>query len=90
MLDRLDRCVEYVKEKGNREYTDFHARRIVEIACDAYIGYLLLDQARTKDEKRFTAKNFIARGEARSVANTRLVTSGDQTVLRKHKAMLEL
>ncbi len=88
MLEQLKRCVDYVKKKDNREYTDFHARRIVEIASDAYIGYLLLSQAKKKHEKQFTAKNFILRAAARADANVKLVTSGDQTVLRKHKAML--
>ncbi len=88
MLDRLAKCVAYVKRKDNREYTDFHARRIVEIACDAHIGCLLLSQATVKPAKQFTAKNFILRATARADASTRLVTSGDQTVLRKHRAML--
>jgi hypothetical protein len=88
MLDRLDKCVAYVKKKDKREYTDLHARRIVEIATDAIVGYLLLDQARRKDAKRFTAKHFITHGAARADAHARLVTSGDQTLLRKHKTML--
>ena len=88
MLGQLGRCVAYVKKKDNREYTDLHARRIVEIATDAYVGYLLLSQARVKAEKQFTARNFIARAAARADANTRLVTSGDQTLLRKHRVML--
>ncbi|MFW6107997.1 MAG: acyl-CoA dehydrogenase family protein, partial [bacterium] len=88
MLDRLDRCIAFVKEMGKREYTDLHARRIVEIAVDAYIGYLLLEQAKVKKPKRITAKNFITRAAARADANTRLVTSGDQTLIRKHKDLL--
>jgi len=90
MLERLAKCVAYVKNKDNREYTDFHARRIVEIATDAYIGYLLLRQAKRKPEKQYTAKNFITRAAVRADANARLVTSGDQTLLRKHRAMLGL
>jgi len=88
MLGQLEKCVAYVKKKDSREYTDLHARRIVEIATDAYIGALLLGQAKTKAEKQYTARNFIARAAARTEANTRLVTSGDQTLLRKHRAML--
>ena len=88
MLEQLEKCIAYVKKKDNRDYTGLHARRIVEIATDAYIGYLLLRQAKRKPEKQFTAKNFILRGAARAEANVRLVTNGDQTLLRKHRAML--
>ncbi len=88
MVGQMRKCADHVKKKDNREYTDFHARRIVEIACDAYIGYLLLSQAKQKVEKQYTARNFILRAAARADGNTRLVTSGDRTVLRKHKAML--
>jgi 3-(methylthio)propanoyl-CoA dehydrogenase len=88
MLDLLAKCVAYVKAKENKEYTDYHARRIVEIASDAYIGFLLLDQATKKESKQFTAKDFIVRAEARAVANHRLVTNGDQMLLRKHRSML--
>ena len=88
MLEQLGKCVEYVKKKNNRDYTDYHARRIVEVATDAYIGYLLLSQATKKEEKRFTAKNFVVRAAARADANAKLITSGDQTVLRKHRTML--
>jgi hypothetical protein len=35
-----------------------------------------------------TAKNFILRAGARAEMNTRLVTSGDQTLIRKHRTML--
>ena len=88
MLEKLEKCIAYVKKKGNKDYTDLHARRIVEIACDAYIGYLLLNQAKLKAEKQLTAKNFILRAAARAEANTRLATSGDQTLIRKHRTML--
>jgi hypothetical protein len=88
MVEQLHRCVEYVKTKDDREYTDFHARRIVEIACDAYIGYLLLDQSRVKDAKQYTARSFITRAAVRADAAAKLVTSGDETVLQKHKVML--
>ena len=88
MLEKLDKCIAYVKKKDKKDYTDLHARRIVEIACDAYVGYLLLSQAKLKDEKQLTAKNFILRAGARAEMNTRLVTSGDQTLIRKHRTML--
>jgi len=88
MLEQLDKCVAYVKKKDNKDYTELHARRIVEMATDAYIGYLLLRQAKVKVEKQYTAKNFIIRAAARAEGNMRLVTNGDQTLLRKHRAML--
>ena len=88
MLAQLGKCTAYVKKKNSKDYTDLHARRIVEIATDAYIGYLLLSQAKLKAKKQFTAKNFILRAAARAESNVRLVTSGDQTLIRKHRAML--
>ncbi len=89
ILDRLDKCVAFVKKKNSREYTDLHARRIVEIAVDAWIGHLLLEQAVVKEKKQITAKHFITRAAAQADARARLVTSGDQTLIRKYETVLE-
>ena len=85
---QVAKSVAFLQKKDKREYTDLHARRLVEMAMDVYIGYLLLRQAKVKPEKQYTAKNFIARAAARADGHSRLVTSGDQSLLRKHRVML--
>ena len=45
MTDALEETTKKVNEAGYPEYTDFHARRLVEIAGYTIIGYLLLQDA---------------------------------------------
>ena len=42
MTEQLETATQTIGEVGNTEYTDFHARRLVEMAGYTIIGYLLL------------------------------------------------
>jgi 3-(methylthio)propanoyl-CoA dehydrogenase len=55
----IDEALEFVKSKGP-EYRDFMARRVVDLALDHYIGWLLLDQATRWDYKKKIALRFLA------------------------------
>lgn len=52
-------AVELVKDKKDNEYLDFHARRLVEMAGNIIMGYLLLLDANRDEEYHDSAKIFI-------------------------------
>jgi 3-(methylthio)propanoyl-CoA dehydrogenase len=68
MTDQYAKTVEKVSEYNDQEYYDFHARRLVEMAGNIIIGYLLLYDA-TRDEKYASSADiFIRKGRAENVA----------------------
>jgi len=82
------RCIDYIHEKDDREYTDFYARRLVDVAMETYIGHLLLEQAETSDHKRTIAAMFINDLIPRLNMNAAYVTSGDTSIIAEHHAVL--
>ncbi|HAN78315.1 MAG TPA: acyl-CoA dehydrogenase [Bacteroidales bacterium] len=53
-----------VVEFKNPEYIDFHARRLVEMAGNIIMGYLLLQDTMRSEEYRISAEIFIKKGAA--------------------------
>lgn len=59
-------AVEAVVAKGDNEYVDFHARRLVEMAGHIILGYLLMIQAAEDDEYRRSADIYVKAGYAQN------------------------
>lgn len=57
-------AVAKVSEAKDTSYTDFHARRMVEMAGHIIMGYLLLDDANRNEEFAKSARNYVRFGEA--------------------------
>ena len=76
----LAQAVTFVKEQGN-EYMELHGRQLVDIACDLYMAYLLLNQARHSQEKLVTASRYILEIVPRAKYNYELIISGDRSSL---------
>lgn len=65
MTAKLEQCTAKVAEAGNPEYTDFHARRLVEMAGYTVIGYLLLIDSQRCEKFRKSAGVFVRYGAAK-------------------------
>ena len=85
---RLDDAMAFLKQDGNPDYTDLMGKRLSNIACDAVIGYLLLDEAEHSAEKRIMAEKFIRDAAVRTAAHFTAITSGNDLVLREYKNLL--
>jgi 3-(methylthio)propanoyl-CoA dehydrogenase len=59
MTDEYEKCVKIVSGTGDNEYMDFHARRLVEMAGNIIMGYLLMKDADTDDVFQPSAEIFI-------------------------------
>ncbi len=68
----------FVKQQGT-EYMDLYGRKIVDVACDIYLGYLLLRQAKHSERKQAVARRFITTATPRISANCDLIKSGDKS-----------
>ena len=59
MTEDFEEAAGEVKEKGDKEFSDFHARRLVEMAGNVVMGYLLLINSNTNDDYKKYAEIFI-------------------------------
>lgn len=64
MTDEYERAVKAVVAVKDNEYIDYHARRMVEMAGNIVMGYLLLHDTQRDDKFRTSAEIFISRGKA--------------------------
>ncbi len=60
LTDDFEKRVSEVVAAGNSELTDFHARRLVEMAANIIMGHLLLLDAQRDNEYAATAEIFIS------------------------------
>jgi alkylation response protein AidB-like acyl-CoA dehydrogenase len=59
LTDAYEKCVAGVTAIGNNELTDFHARRMVEMAANIIMGYLLLHDAQRDPSYTSSAELFL-------------------------------
>ena len=64
MTEEYEQTVQNVIEMKDEELLDFHARRLVEMAGNIIMGYLLVLDAMRDEEYQNIAEVFIKRGEA--------------------------
>jgi len=64
MTDEYERAAKVVIDVKDTEYLDFHARRLVEMAGNIVMGYLLLLDTQRDDKFRISADITIKRGKA--------------------------
>ena len=75
MTDQFSKTVEKINEYSDNEYFDFHSRRLVEMAANILIGYLLLYDANRSDEYTMSADIFIRKGRAENVATVSFINN---------------
>jgi hypothetical protein len=64
MTDEFEVSVNYLVSEKNEELFEFHSRRLVELAGNIIMGYLLLNDAKRDPEYKVAAEVFIKRSEA--------------------------
>ena len=82
--EQLNKAVTFVKEQNDAEYTDYHARRIVDIGADTIISYLLCMNAIKSEKKKKTAELFISKAEHRINAALNYILTGDRSLIEIH------
>ncbi|MGV8826943.1 MAG: acyl-CoA dehydrogenase family protein [Breznakibacter sp.] len=73
MTDEYERAVKAVVDVKDNEYIDFHARRLVEMAGNIVMGYLLLLDTQREERFKTSTDIFIKRGKADNHAKATFV-----------------
>ena len=86
--DALKQAVEHLRA-SDTDYRDLMARKVVDIAADVYISYLLLDQATLWDRKESVAGKFISDALPRIKMNLEHVLSDDRRILEEFDRIVD-
>jgi len=85
MTDQYEKAVKRVQEESDSEFTDFHARRLVEAAGNIIMGHLLvLDAARDPEYKR-SAEIFIKMARAENISKVSFINNFTQRDISEFK-----
>lgn len=85
MSEQYAKTVEKVNDSGDSEFLDFHSRRLVEMAGNTIMGYLLLLDAERNKEFAKSAELFIRKARAENVSAVSYINSTDPKDLGMYK-----
>jgi hypothetical protein len=75
--------------KDHKQFLTYHSRRLVEMATDLVISYLLLRDGNRSERKQKVAKVFITKMPSRIKANRDFIMSEDGTLLKNYEAVIK-
>jgi alkylation response protein AidB-like acyl-CoA dehydrogenase len=78
MTRQYEKVATRIIDEKDEEYLDFHARRLVEMAGNIIMGYLLINDAMRDDEYRNAAEIFIKKAEASNVEKMYYIKNTEQ------------
>lgn len=85
----LEAAVSHIKEKGDATFQEYHARRLVEMAGDTIISYLLSLDGLKSERKKKTALLYISKAKVRVHATRDYILSDDTCLLDFHQDILD-
>jgi 3-(methylthio)propanoyl-CoA dehydrogenase len=85
MTAEYDSIVKLVQGRNDNEFLDFHARRLVEMAGNIIIGYILVADSMRNTEYLQSAEIFVRRGAAENKKNAAFITGSEVKDLGMYK-----
>jgi alkylation response protein AidB-like acyl-CoA dehydrogenase len=85
----FEEALEFVKnDQAHEQFLTYHSRRLVEMATDLIISYLLLRDGARNERKLRVAEVFIAKMPSRIGANRDFILSEDGTLLKNYAEVI--
>jgi len=85
----FDEALEYAKTyKNHEQFLTYHSRRLVEMATDLVISYLLMRDGNHCERKQSVARVFIAKMPSRVKASRDFIMSEEGTLLKNYEAVI--
>ncbi len=85
LTDAYEKCVAEVTAKNNTELTDFHARRMVEMAANIIMGFLLLHDAQRDPAYTSSAELFLPLAVSENSKRADFIASFEEKELGLYK-----
>jgi len=77
MTNEYEKVSKWVIDQEDNEFIDFHARRLVEMAGNIVMGYLLLHDSVRNDDFETAAEIFIKQGKSENAQKADYITSSE-------------
>jgi alkylation response protein AidB-like acyl-CoA dehydrogenase len=87
-VELLREAVAFVKEQNDHVCTDYHARRLVDMAAETLMSLLLLENAKTSEQKFNTARSFVTDTHLRVKMLAEKVLSHDAKSIDEFRRLL--
>ncbi|MFA6408626.1 MAG: acyl-CoA dehydrogenase family protein [Gammaproteobacteria bacterium] len=84
----LEKALNYLKERNDKAYQEYHERRLVEMGNDVIMSYLLCIDALKLDRKKIIAHLFISKAIPRVKASMEFILSGDHSVAEFRESVI--
>jgi alkylation response protein AidB-like acyl-CoA dehydrogenase len=85
----FEEALEFAKAyKDHKQFLTYHSRRLVEMATDLVISYLLLRDGNHSERKQKVAAVFITKMPSRIKANRDFIMGEDSTLLKNYEAVI--
>ncbi len=85
----LEDSVTFVKDKNSSEFQEFHSGRLVDLAIDTILSYLLCMDALHSERKKKVANLFIQKAAIRIQANMNYIKADDGTYQASYQDILK-
>ena len=89
MKDELEKAITHVKNKNDLIVSEFHARRLVEMAEDTVLSYLFCRDAKIKDRKKSVRDVFISKAKYRVSSLCDFVCADEYSTIELHKNIID-
>ena len=86
---KLEAAIAHVKAKQDKAFQEFHAARLVSMATDTILAYLLTRDAIFAERKQKVAQVFLVEALPRVEANLAYIVSDDDSVLEYHSEIID-
>jgi hypothetical protein len=89
MSELLESAIEHVKQKGDSAFQEYHSRRLVEMATNVIMGYLLARDASLSYRKRAVAQLFLDFAAPKVQMGCDIITHNVKSLLDTHDIILD-
>ncbi len=85
---QLEMAVSHIKQKGDSTVREYHSERLVNMAIDTILSYLLCIDALKSDRKKKVARIFITKAKHQSKATMDYILSDDNSLVEMHEDII--
>ena len=86
--NKFDKALVHLKGLEDDNMVSYHSRRMVEMATDLILSYLLLRDAKHSERKLKIAETFIEKMGTRATMSSEFIVDGDSSLLRNYKEIV--
>ncbi len=86
---RLEAAVSHIKEKADADFQEYHSERLVNMATDTLLAYLLCIDALNSDRKKKIAQLFIAGAQIRVKSTQEFILADDVSMMEFHADIIK-